>query len=48
MYEVYCMNLKTGARFCREFDSPYKMQLFLNKAKHSHKIMVLSHTYVND
>lgn len=52
MYEVYCMNLKTGARFTRKFDSPYKMRLFVNKVTHTkpekREIMIISQPLIDD
>lgn len=52
MYDVYCMNLKTGARFVQTFDSPYKMRLFINKVKHTkpekREVMIISYPLIDD
>lgn len=52
MYEVYLMNLQSGKKFSKFFDSPYKMRLFLNKVGHAkpgkRKLMILSYPYIND
>ena len=42
MYEVVLINEK-GQKFIKEFDSEYLFRKFLNKAKHSKKLTVISY-----
>lgn len=42
MYEIILLN-KNGEKFTKKFNSEYLYRKFLNKAKHSKKIKVLSY-----
>ena len=44
MYEVELLNVLSKTRFTKKFDSPYLMNKFLNKCKHSKKVIVISVT----
>lgn len=43
MYEVYCLDMKTGKKFTKEFDSPYKARAFINKCNHGNKIWIIGY-----
>lgn len=42
MYKVVFLNLKTGTRVEKEFNSPYLCRKFLNKARRSKEITIVS------
>lgn len=42
MYEIIMLN-EAGEKFTKKFDSEYLFNKFLNKAKHSKKITILSY-----
>lgn len=46
MYEVVLLNEK-GERFTKTFNSEYMFRNFLNKAKRSKKLMVVSYGRIN-
>lgn len=46
-YKVYIKNLKYNKTFTLEFESPYLMEKYLNKAKYSKKIVILGKTKVD-
>lgn len=41
MYRVTCMNLKTGAKFDKFFDSAYICRQYINKCKHSKEVKIV-------
>lgn len=43
MYEVILMNLKTGERFTKTFESLFLCRKFVNKCKYSRKVKVISY-----
>ena len=46
MYEVMLLN-ENGKKFSKTFTSEYLYRQFLNKAKKSKKVIVLSHGRIN-
>lgn len=47
MYEIMLLNNATGEKFNKTFTSEYLYNKFLNKAKRSKKLMVLSYGRIN-
>ena len=46
MYEVMLLN-ENGKKFSKTFNSEYLYRQFLNKAKKSKKVIILSHGRIN-
>lgn len=40
MIEVYCLNMITGEKFTKEFDSAHKAKLFINKCWRGNKVWI--------
>ena len=47
MYRVHVKNLKYNRIFTLEFENPYLLEKYLNKAKYSKKIVILGKTKVD-
>lgn len=47
MHEVLLLNLETGKRFSKTFESLFLCRKFVNKCKHSKKVLVLAHPNFN-
>lgn len=43
MYELILMNLKTGKRFVKTFESLFLCRKFVEKCRHSKKVRVLAY-----
>jgi len=46
MYEVSLVNTKTGEKFIKTFYSEYLMRNFINKVKHSKKLIYLGYSKI--
>ncbi len=47
-YSVRFLVIETGVEVTKNFDSPYKCRIFVNKLKHSRKLRLLSYPYFDD
>ena len=43
MHEVLLLNLETGKRFVKTFESLFLCKKFVKKCKYSRKVLVLAH-----
>ena len=43
MYEVILINMETGKRFVKSFDSLFLCKKFVNKCKYSRKVKVVAY-----
>jgi len=43
MIEVYCLDMNTGKKFTKVFDSAYKARIFINKCMRGNKIWIIGY-----